>query len=229
MGYVFALDDCEQHLAEMVGGKAVGLGSLQREGLHVPLGFALGTHAYREFVSETGLDGKIHALLRGADSLEAQVEASARIRLLFEERELIGPVRDELTRAYDALDGGGQLPVAIRSSAISEDAAEASFAGEHETYLWIQGQDAVARAVVRSGRASSRRRRSPTRAVPMFVPARRRWESWCRRWLRPKPRVMFTIDPVTGDRSQIAIELLFGLGEAVVAGEVIPTATQWTR
>ncbi len=223
MGYVFALDDCEQHLAEMVGGKAVGLGSLRREGLHVPPGFALGTHAYREFVSETGLDGKIHALLRGADSLEAQVEASARIRLLFEERELIGPVRDELTRAYDALDGGGQLPVAIRSSAISEDAAEASFAGEHETYLWIQGQDAVARAVVRcwaslfTPQALSYARRADVRpgetAMGVVVQTMVAAEA---------AGVMFTIDPVTGDRSQIAIEGSFGLGEAVVAGEVSP-------
>jgi pyruvate,water dikinase len=223
VGYVFSLEGCEPHLAEVVGGKAVGLGSLLREGLHVPPGFALGTHAYREFVSETGLDGKIRALLQGADSLEAQAEASERIRLLFEERELKGPLREELTRAYEALDGGGQPPVAIRSSAISEDAAEASFAGEHETYLWIQGPDAVARAVVRcwaslfTPQALAYFRRVGLRAdetamgvvVQTMVAAE-------------AAGVMFTIDPVTGDRSQIAIEGSFGLGEAVVAGEVTP-------
>jgi phosphoenolpyruvate synthase/pyruvate phosphate dikinase len=146
---IFHLDGCEPYLSEVVGGKAVGLASLLRENLPVPPGFALGTHAYREFVSETGLDRTIHELLEGAESLEAQADASERIRLLFEERELGGSLRDELARAYEELAADGRLPVAVRSSAISEDAAAASFAGEHETYLWIQGQDAVARAVVR--------------------------------------------------------------------------------
>ena len=91
MSYVFPLDGCEPHLAEIVGGKAVGLGSLLREGLQVPPGFALGTHAYREFVSETGLDGEIHALLAGRRLARGAGEASARIRLLFEERELMAP------------------------------------------------------------------------------------------------------------------------------------------
>jgi phosphoenolpyruvate synthase/pyruvate phosphate dikinase len=220
VSYVFPLDGCEPHLAEVVGGKAVGLGSLLREGLQVPPGFAVGTHAYREFVAETGLDRAIHELLEDAESLEAQAEASERIRLLFEERDLTGPLRDELAHAYEELGAG---PVAVRSSAISEDAAEASFAGEHETYLWIQGADAVARAVVRcwaslfTPQALSYFRRVRIRAdetamgvvVQTMVAAE-------------AAGVMFTIDPVTGDRSQIAIEGSFGLGQAVVAGEVTP-------
>ncbi len=223
MSYISSLDGCEPHLAEVVGGKAVGLGSLLRENLRVPPGFAIGTHAYREFVSETGLDREIHELLRGAESIEAQAEASERIRLLFEERALEGPLRDELTQAYEGLGGDEQLPVAVRSSAISEDAAEASFAGEHETYLWIQGQDAVCRAVVRcwaslfTPQALSYFRRVEIRAdetamgvvVQTMVAAE-------------AAGVMFTLDPVTGDRSQISIESSFGLGEAVVAGEVTP-------
>ena len=76
VSYVFPLNGCGPHLAEVVGGKAVGLGSLLREELQVPPGFALGTHAYREFVSETGLDREIHELLEGAESIEAQAEAS---------------------------------------------------------------------------------------------------------------------------------------------------------
>jgi phosphoenolpyruvate synthase/pyruvate phosphate dikinase len=223
VSHVLPLDGCEPHLAEVVGGKAVGLGSLLREGLQVPPGFAVGTHAYREFVSETGLDLAIHELLEGAESLEAQAEASERIRSSFEKRELVGPLREELSRAYVGLGGDGQLPVAVRSSAISEDAAEASFAGQHETYLWIQGADAVARAVVRcwaslfTPQALSYFRRVGIRAdetamgvvVQTMVAAE-------------AAGVMFTIDPVTGDRSQIAIEGSFGLGEAVVAGEVTP-------
>ena len=76
MSYVFSLDGCGPHLAEVVGGKAVGLGSLLREELHVPPGFALGPHAYREFVLQTGLDGEVYELLRGAGSIEAHRLAS---------------------------------------------------------------------------------------------------------------------------------------------------------
>ena len=221
MAYVFSLDGCEPHLAEVVGGKAVGLGSLLREELQVPPGFAIGTHAYREFVSEAGLDRQIHELLEGTDSIEAQAEASQRIRALFEERELEGALRDELAGAYGEL--GAELPVAVRSSAISEDAAEASFAGEHETFLWMQGADAVARAVLRCW-------------ASLFTPQALAY--FRRVDLRPEETamgvvvqtmvaaeaagVMMTLDPVTGDRSQITIEGSFGLGEAVVAGEVTP-------
>ncbi len=221
MSYVFPLDGCGPHLAEVVGGKAVGLGSLLREGLRVPPGFALGTHAYREFVSETGLDREIHLILEGADSIEAQAEASARIGSLFEERQLPDPLRDALENAYVEL--GAELPVAVRSSAISEDAAEASFAGEHETYLWMVGAEAVSRAVLRcwaslfSPQALSYFRRFSLRAdetaMAVVVQAMVASEA---------AGVMITIDPVTGDRSQIAIEGSYGLGQAVVAGEVSP-------
>ena len=220
MSYVFPLDECGAHLAEVVGGKALGLGSLIRQELRVPPGFAVGTHAYREFVSETGLHGAIHELLAGADSIEEQAEASRRIGRLFEERELLASIHEEVAAAYAGL---GEPPVAVRSSAISEDAAEASFAGEHETYLWIQGAGAVARSVVRcwaslfTPQALSYFRRVTLRAgetamgvvVQQMVAAE-------------AAGVMITIDPVTGDRSQIAIEASYGLGQAVVAGEVTP-------
>ncbi len=221
MSYVFPLDGREPHLAEIVGGKAVGLGSLLREGLRVPPGFALGTHAYREIVGATGLDAEIRALLQEAESLEARAEASARIGRLFEERELAGALRDELGSAYSGL--GDDLPVAVRSSGISEDAAEASFAGEHETFLWVVGADAVARAVLSCwaslftpqalayfGRVGLR---ADETAMGVVVQAMVDAEA---------AGVMITIDPVTGDRSQIAIEGSFGLGQAVVAGEVTP-------
>jgi phosphoenolpyruvate synthase/pyruvate phosphate dikinase len=221
VSYVFGLDGCEPHLAEVVGGKAVGLGALLRADLQVPPGFALSTHAYREFVSQTGLDRAIHQLLEGADSLKAQSEASERIGVLFQERELCGALRDELASAYQRL--GVDRPVAVRSSAISEDAADASFAGEHESYLWMVGEDAVARAVLRcwaslfTPQALSYFRRVNLRAeetamavvVQAMVPAE-------------AAGVMITIDPVTGDRSQIAIEGSCGLGLALVAGEVTP-------
>jgi pyruvate,water dikinase len=217
--YLFPLHGCEPHLAEVVGGKAVGLGSLLREQLNVPNGFAISTHAYREFVGG-GLETRLRDLLTDVDSLQGEAEASVRIRALFDEGEIQPSLLDELRDAYAGL---GEPPVAVRSSAISEDAAEASFAGEHETYLWLQGVDSVAQAVVAcwaslfTSRALAYFRRVGVRAdetamgvvVQTMVPAQ-------------SAGVMLTLDPATGDRSQITIESSFGLGEAVVSGEVTP-------
>src|SRR6516162_5724843 len=119
MSYVFPLTGCEPHLAEVVGGKAVGLGWLTREELRVPPGFAVGTHAYREFVTDTGLDRTIHGLLEDAGSVDEQAEVSRRIRSLFGEHEAGTALREELARGYQGL--GAYRPVAVRSSAISED------------------------------------------------------------------------------------------------------------
>jgi pyruvate,water dikinase len=221
MSYVFPLDGCEPHLAEVVGGKAVGLGWLIREELRVPTGFAVGTHAYREFVTDTGLDRTIHGLLEYAGSVDEQAEVSRRIRSLFDEHEAGSALREELARAYERL--GVDRPVAVRSSAISEDAAQASFAGEHDTFLWVVGDKAVARAVLSCwaslfspqalayfGRVGLRPEESAMGVVvPAMVPAE-------------AAGAMMTLDPVTSDRSQITIEGSYGLGEAVVAGEVNP-------
>ena len=196
---VIPLDACEPQHVELVGGKAVGLGSLVRENVRVPPGFALNAHCYRQFVAHTGLASRICGLLAGADSLEAQTEASQRIRLLFEERELANGLRQDLARAYRDL--GSEIAVAVRSSAIHEDSARVSFAGEHETYLWVTGADAVCRAVLRcwaslfTPHALAYFRRVDLRAtdaamgvvVQAMVPAE-------------AAGVMLTVDPVTRDR-----------------------------
>ncbi len=223
MEYILPLKDCHAHFSEVVGGKAMGLGSLLRQDLPVPAGFAVSTHAYREFVEATGIDRAIQKNLRHADTLESQREASERIRSLFEESELQDPLFDELTEAYRELGPQGSLPVAVRSSSVSEDAAEASFAGEHDTYLWVEGPEAVARNVLRCWSSLF---------TPQALSYFRQFE------LHPDETamgvvvqtmvaaeaagVMITIDPVTGDRSQISIEGSCGLGLSVVGGEVTP-------
>ncbi len=223
MEYILPLEDCHSHFAELVGGKAMGLGSLLRQELPVPAGFAVSTHAYREFVEVTGLDRAIEMNLRHADSLEQQRRASERIRSLFDESELPKSFVLELTDAYEQLGHKGMAPVAVRSSSVSEDAADASFAGEHDTYLWIEGSEAVAKNVLRcwsslfTPQALSYFQQFGLRAgetamgvvVQTMVAAE-------------AAGVMITIDPLSGDRSQISIEGSCGLGLAVVGGEVTP-------
>ena len=132
-----------------------------------------------------------------------------------------GTVREAIVAAYEAL--GDDPPVAVRSSAIGEDSAEATFAGQHETYLWIRGADAVCEAVrdcwasLHGERATSYRERlGPAGEAPaMGVAVQRMVDA-------AVSGVMFTCNPVSGDPSTIAVNASWGLGLAVVEGEVTP-------
>jgi len=119
--------------------------------------------------------------------------------------------------------GDPEVPVAVRSSATSEDLPDASFAGEHETYLWVTGGQNVLSLMRRcwsslyTERAIAYRKEMgyPHDAVLMSVAVQK--------MVRPKAAgVAFTLNPRDGDRSQIAIDASWGFGEAVVAGEVTP-------
>lgn len=223
MSYILALETCGPHCADLVGGKALGLGRLLSHGFQTPPGFAVTTNAYRDFLVASGLTPKITQALVGADEFARQQAASEEIRLLFEQAQPIPAITEEITAAYAHLCGDQVVPVAVRSSATAEDTTEASFAGQQETYLWIQHADAVVRNVIRcwaslfTPQAIAYRARLgiPVEEVAMGVVVQT---------MAPAEAagVMITIDPVTGDRSQIAIEGSYGLGLAVVGGEVTP-------
>jgi len=133
-------------------------------------------------------------------------------------------LQDAILAGYAELCAGdGDLPVAIRSSATSEDGSEASFAGLQDTYLWIRGSDGVLHAVrdcwasLYSAESVSYRLRMklPEEGQAMGVVVQRMVNSRC-------AGVMFTRSPLTGDRSVIVIEGSWGLGSAIVSGEVTP-------
>lgn len=222
---VLWLDECDADCAPRVGGKALGLGALLRDGRPVPPGFVVTTDAYAEGTDTTGLRAEIAAILKGADGLAAQQEASERIGALFEAADLAGSVVAEVEAAYRRLCGATALdvPVAVRSSATAEDRADASFAGQQETYLWIRGADEVKRHVLRcwaslfTPQAIAYRAHLgvPLEGLAMAVVVQRMVAA-------DAAGVMITLDPVTGDRSQISIESSYGLGLAVVGGEVTP-------
>jgi pyruvate, water dikinase len=131
-----------------------------------------------------------------------------------------GAVRAEIVEAYGAL--GTDPPVAVRSSAVGEDSAEATFAGQHDTYLWVRGADAVCDAVracwasLHNPEAVSYRARVGADGPPaMGVTVQLMVDALV-------SGVMFTCNPVSGDPSTVAINASWGLGSAVVAGEVTP-------
>lgn len=226
-GHVLWFDECDGACAERVGGKAVGLGALTRQELRVPPGFAVTTDAYRECVVASGLADEIARLLDGAEEPEAVQRASEKITALFDDRCVEATVAGEIVRAYETLlsrqAGAGPPAVAVRSSATAEDTAEASFAGQQESYLWVQGIEEVVRHVARcwgslfTPQAISYRARLgvPLDGLAMGVVVQQMVAA-------EAAGVMITLDPVTGDRSQISIESSYGLGLAVVGGEVNP-------
>lgn len=223
MSNILWLEECTPECIELVGGKAMGLGHLVRQGLQVPRGFAVSAAAYRGFVEGTGLAEEIAEALSEAEGPEAERRASERIRALFRSTQPGQAILDEVRAAYEVLGNGRPAPVAVRSSATAEDTAEASFAGQQETYLWIVGPEEVERHVLEcwaslfTPQAIAYRAHFGIRhedvAIGVVVQAMVAAEV---------AGVMITLDPVTGDRSQISIEASYGLGLAVVGGEVTP-------
>jgi len=221
--HIVPLEACTADDRGLVGGKALGLGSLLREGLQVPPGFAVTTDAYRESVVWPGLQSEVVRLLDRCTTDEDRVRASEAIRAMFERAEIADTVATEIALAYRDLGGGRPVPVAVRSSATAEDLGEASFAGQQETYLWIRGADEVVAAVRRcwgslfTPQAIAYRAHFgiPTQDLAMAVVIQRMVDAVA-------AGVMITLDPVTGDPSQITVEASYGLGLAVVGGEVTP-------
>jgi phosphoenolpyruvate synthase/pyruvate phosphate dikinase len=208
-----------------VGGKGGSLGELQRAGIVVPPGFVVRTSAFERFLhaleERSPVRARIEAL--SPDDLPALTACSAELRRRVEEAELPPDVRAEIAAAHATLCGEAQSAVAVRSSATTEDAADASFAGLQDTYLWVKGTSEVLRMVRRCWASLysmesigyRRSRGFPERNVAMAVVVQTMVDARC-------AGVMFTRSPTTGDRSVIAIEGAWGLGSAVVGGEVNP-------
>jgi pyruvate,water dikinase len=207
------------------GAKSASLGELLSAGIQVPPGFALSTRAFSCFVSESELEGVIADRLAGVswEDLASVRAASEAIAAAMRSAPLPGVVRDEVASRYRQLEArDGEPPVAVRSSATGEDSAEATFAGQQETYLWVRGADAVCEAVrncwvslygptALSYRARLKDPPEPAMgvAVQLMVDAE-------------VSGVMFTCNPVSGDPSMVAVNASWGLGLAVVGGEVTP-------
>jgi len=209
---------------EEVGGKGASLGEMEQSGFPVPTGFVITSGAYFTFVQETGIQQKIIQLIDAIDvENTAQLEeVSARVRKIIENATIIPKIKTEITNNYNILSNGKPCLVAVRSSATAEDLPEASFAGQQETYLNIQGSEEVASAVQRcwaslfTARAVYYRKKQGfgTEKVGLCAVIQKMVES-------DVSGIMFTADP-TGDRNKIIIEAGFGLGETIVSGSVTP-------
>ncbi|WP_457948734.1 PEP/pyruvate-binding domain-containing protein [Pseudarthrobacter sp. alpha12b] len=222
MTYVNDLGNVGRSDIPEAGGKAVGLGGLIQAGLPVPPGVVLTTTAYADFVTDNNLGAAIQdlAVLSPEASPEEYEHASALIRTLFSKGSMPAGIEAELEAAYQRL-GGGDTPVSVRSSATAEDLASASFAGQQESYLNIRGMDALTKAVINcwaslwTARAMAYRAREGVRPdqVRLAVVIQHMVEA-------DAAGVMFTANPANGRRDQTVISAAWGLGEAVVSGQV---------
>lgn len=209
-----------------VGGKGGSLGELTRANIPVPPGFVVRTAAFERFLLALEKDEPIRPRVEalGADELDKITALSQHLRARLENAPLPDEINSEILAAYTELCGAdSNPPLAIRSSATTEDATDASFAGLQDTYLWTIGAKATLRSV-RSCWASlysvpsiayRRRHGMPENTVAMAVVVQGMVNA-------RKSGVMFTRSPLTGDRSVITIEGAWGLGSAVVSGDVTP-------
>jgi len=223
---VVSLEGVGRDDVALVGGKGASLGEMVRLGLPVPPGYVVTTRAFREVLAE--IDGERHytAVIAGLDPHDhrAVEVATAPLREAITTQPLPADIEAGVVEHYRRLAGnGGPPPVAVRSSATGEDAADASFAGLQDTHLWVRDEISlvdclracwgslfsVEAVCYRLQRHITEDDAAMAVVVQQMVEAR-------------SSGVMFTRSPSTGDRSVVAIESAWGLGSAIVGGEVTP-------
>jgi pyruvate,water dikinase len=207
---------------EKAGGKGANLARLTRAGFPVPRGFIISTNAYREFVNTNRWLGTIQSVVENlsADDASALEKASAQIRAAFLVGKMSRGIESAIRAAYAEYDG---KPVAVRSSATAEDLPDLSFAGQQDTYLNIVGLDQILEAVIHcwsslwTARAIGYRSRNGIshHEASLAVVVQEMIEG-------EASGVLFTANPLTGLRSESVIDATFGLGEALVSGQVEP-------
>ncbi len=211
-----------------VGGKNASLGEMMMAELPVPPGFAVTTVAYDQIWQNQALVDGVNDLLRTIDhdDFAANVKTANKIRALIEAEPVPEAVVADIGEAYNALCrhcGTDSLPVAVRSSATAEDLPDASFAGQQDTFLWIVGADAVVENVRKCWSSIFTDRAIAYRHSMGYLHQTIGMSVGVQKMVDPiSSGVAFTLNPINGDRSQVAIDASWGLGEAVVSGEVTP-------
>ncbi|KKR39265.1 MAG: Phosphoenolpyruvate synthase, partial [Candidatus Woesebacteria bacterium GW2011_GWB1_40_101] len=218
--------DIDKEDIPSVGGKGANLGEMAGAGFPVPAGFAVTVSAYDRFLEENDLPLKIKKILDSLDvnNPEELNKASKDIQKIIKNSKIPSDVATEIISAYKKLSGlFKEALVAVRSSATAEDLPKASFAGQQATFLNTKG-DTNLLIYVRECWASLFTPRSifyrvenkiPHEIVKISVIVQKMIQS-------EASGVIFTIDPVTNEKDRIVIEAVWGLGEMIVQGSVVP-------
>lgn len=230
--YVVSLDKLGVHDVERVGGKNASLGemisNLAGAGVSVPGGFATTAQAYRDFLEQSGLNDRIHAVLDAldVDDVNALAKAGAQIRQWIMDAEFPAQLDADIRTAFTKMAGdNANMAVAVRSSATAEDLPDASFAGQQETFLNIRGVDNVIRAAKEVFASLFNDRAIAYRVHQGFDHKLVALSAGVQRMVRSETGtagVMFTLDTESGFRDVVFITGAYGLGETVVQGAVNP-------
>jgi rifampicin phosphotransferase len=224
VGYAISFDAPNACDVKLVGGKGANLGTLTVGGFLVPWGFTVSTEAYQLFLSENNLLSRISELVGSMDfdSSSTVERAAESIRDLIHHSMLSESITSDIETAYQQM--GIAERVAVRSSGTAEDLDDASFAGQHDTYLHVRGVENVLDALKRcwaslwTPRAVTYRQHKGIAhdvGIAVVVQA----------MVEPEVSgVMFTANPLTAVTDEIGINASWGLGEAVVSGIVTPDA-----
>jgi pyruvate,water dikinase len=212
----------------VVGGKGANLGEMFNLGIPVPNGFVVTANTYFQFVEENQLKKKIKEILDTTDVDDpTQLHAaSKKIREIIKKSPINEPTAIAIMKAYQKLSGIGgmdNVPVAVRSSATAEDSADASFAGQQDTFLNVVGEANVVNRV-RDCWSSLFTPRS------IFYRVKKHYDHFKVGVAVPVQKLVhsdvsgicFTVNPVTNEKNQIIIEAIWGLGEYIVQGKVTP-------
>ncbi|MBS0648575.1 MAG: phosphoenolpyruvate synthase [Verrucomicrobia bacterium] len=224
MAYIRWFETLSKNDVPLVGGKNASLGemvsSLKQEGIAVPNGFATTAEAYYDFIEQNQLREKIAKILSSKSPL---AEKGKKIRALLMTGRFSPKFEEELTAAYQKL--GKNTDVAVRSSATAEDLPDASFAGQQETFLHIQGIKAVLTACKKCYASLFTDRAITYRETKGFEHLKVALSIGIQEMVRSDKGgsgVLFTLDPESGFRNVVVINASWGLGETVVQGSVIP-------
>jgi pyruvate,water dikinase len=227
--YTVGWDDASAADEAQLGGKCASLVRMVRSGAPVPPGFAVMTTAWRRMLAQHGLGEAIAAALAALPpgDLAALHVAAQRIADAFACRALPDVVAQAVAFEYRALcraeGADDDLPVAVRSSATAEDLPDASFAGQQDTFLWVVGTEAVLQRVRACWASLYTARAIGYRADRGLAHADVQMAVGVQKMVNARVAgVAMTLDPLNGDRSRIAIDASWGLGESVVSGEVTP-------
>ncbi len=227
---VLWFDDVRNTDVPIVGGKNASLGEMINARFPVPPGFAVSAYSYERYIEEKQISAQIYKIIKetvtNPNDPKQYDTASKKIRELMEKTPMPKEIDTAIRTAYKELNERLELKdtfVAVRSSATAEDLPDASFAGQQETYLNVKGVDDLINKVIKcwsslfTPRAIFYRTEKgfPHEKVFISVGVQKMVNSRC-------AGVMFTINPVTGNRDEIVIEGNFGLGETVVSGVVNP-------
>ena len=218
--------DVDKDDVNIVGGKGANLGEMTQAKFPVPPGFIVTANAYYNFLKDNNLETKIKHLINTVnfekqDSIE---QVSKHIKKEIMQGEISEELKNDVYKAYKALGGVFKdALVAVRSSATAEDLATASFAGQQETYLNIKGEGNLIDNIRKGWASLFEPRAMFYRHEQHFDHLRIGIALVVQKMIESeKSGIMFTIDPVTNDKSKIVIEAIYGLGEYIVQGKVTP-------